>query len=290
MNPNKQANSSWLSTLLMIGIMAFGGSAAFFVLSGAPAASKKPELTPHPTAAPATAEPSGVAAAPASSAAAAPVSAQPALAVTPPTQPVVSAPAPAPSPARALAVSEPKAAVSEILPAQEPKQKASVKLKNKPQPGSTTRRDKHVRADRSSEGVPAVRDIPDTLRRADPVTPPAVTETKAPAASEPVVDFKPVPATKAAPSKDASSEPKSSSQADADPEKPVVKKLRAPPLVPAASKPVVVLTSGDKAWVRVDEQKTVVVSKGQELPGLGTYRGTDGKSAKFDSGVLPVTP
>lgn len=48
--------------------------------------------------------------------------------------------------------------------------------------------------------------------------------------------------------------------------------------------------AGDKAWVRIGDQRTVIVSKGQSVPGLGAFQGVDGKGAHFDSGVVPVNP
>ena len=45
---------------------------------------------------------------------------------------------------------------------------------------------------------------------------------------------------------------------------------------------------GSKAWLRVGDQRTVIVSKGQAVPGLGTFRGVEGKCAQFESGCLPV--
>ncbi|PNG49979.1 MULTISPECIES: hypothetical protein [unclassified Variovorax] len=48
--------------------------------------------------------------------------------------------------------------------------------------------------------------------------------------------------------------------------------------------------TGDKAWVRIGDQRTVIVSKGQSVPGLGVFHGAEGKGAKFDSGYLPINP
>ncbi|KWU17779.1 hypothetical protein AS149_13750 [Burkholderia cenocepacia] len=64
----------------------------------------------------------------------------------------------------------------------------------------------------------------------------------------------------------------------------------AEPLV-SDSKPSVVArsSSGDRAWVRLGETRTVIVSKGQAVPGLGTFQGADSKGAKFDSGYMPIS-
>lgn len=72
--------------------------------------------------------------------------------------------------------------------------------------------------------------------------------------------------------------------------KPVVKSLIAPPLVPSSVTPSVVAVAGERAWVRLDDQKTVIVTKGQTVPGLGVFQGHDAKGAKFDSGTVPVAP
>jgi hypothetical protein len=70
--------------------------------------------------------------------------------------------------------------------------------------------------------------------------------------------------------------------------RPVVKPARATPLVPSSSKPTVVMANGDKAWVKLDDQRTVIITKGQEVPGLGTFHGADKGAAKFDTGSVPL--
>lgn len=69
-----------------------------------------------------------------------------------------------------------------------------------------------------------------------------------------------------------------------------VKPVYAPDLVPGSSKPTVVTASGDKAWVKLDERTTVIVTKGEVVPGLGTFHGLVGREAKFDAGAQPVNP
>jgi len=68
----------------------------------------------------------------------------------------------------------------------------------------------------------------------------------------------------------------------------VVKSARATPLVPSSAKPTVVMANGDKAWVKLDDQRTVIITKGQEVPGLGTFHGADKGAAKFDTGSVPL--
>lgn len=53
-------------------------------------------------------------------------------------------------------------------------------------------------------------------------------------------------------------------------------------------KPVVVLATVDKAWVRLDERRTVIVSKGEALPGLGKLLETSGTTVKFENATLPI--
>ena len=69
-----------------------------------------------------------------------------------------------------------------------------------------------------------------------------------------------------------------------------IRQVVAEPLV-AESKPSVVAKSplGDKAWVRLGATRTVIVTKGQAVPGLGTFEGADSKGAKFDSGYVPIS-
>lgn len=71
---------------------------------------------------------------------------------------------------------------------------------------------------------------------------------------------------------------------------PLVRTVEAPPLVPEVVKPSIVMASpaGDKVWVKLDAQTTVIVSKGDEVPGLGVFNGMDGKTAKFGKGSLSL--
>lgn len=52
--------------------------------------------------------------------------------------------------------------------------------------------------------------------------------------------------------------------------------------VPKGASPVVVAAQGDKAWVRISDTKTIIVNKGQNVPGLGTFRGTNNGNVQFD--------
>lgn len=66
-----------------------------------------------------------------------------------------------------------------------------------------------------------------------------------------------------------------------------IKPVTALPLVPL--KPSVVMATKEKAWVRLDDRRTVIVTKGDELPGLGKLLELDAKFVKFEKGTLPVT-
>jgi hypothetical protein len=66
-----------------------------------------------------------------------------------------------------------------------------------------------------------------------------------------------------------------------------VKAVTAAPLVPP--KVVVLLATKDKAWVKIDDHRTVIVQKGEELPGFGKLLETGARSVKFEKGSVPVT-
>ena len=67
-----------------------------------------------------------------------------------------------------------------------------------------------------------------------------------------------------------------------------VKAITAEPLVRERTRPVVVMATAQKAWVKVDDKQTVIVKKGEAVPGLGLFQGADSKSAQFDSGSYPI--
>lgn len=67
-----------------------------------------------------------------------------------------------------------------------------------------------------------------------------------------------------------------------------VKAITAEPLVHERTRPVVVMATAQKAWVKVDDKQTVIVKKGEAVPGLGLFQGADSKSAQFDSGSYPI--
>lgn len=50
----------------------------------------------------------------------------------------------------------------------------------------------------------------------------------------------------------------------------------------ARTKPQVVAATADRAWVKIDAQKTVIVVVGETVPGLGTYRGKSSDGPRFD--------
>ncbi|MDO8416318.1 MAG: hypothetical protein Q7S87_08925 [Agitococcus sp.] len=67
--------------------------------------------------------------------------------------------------------------------------------------------------------------------------------------------------------------------------KPLVAKAVGSPV----ESPSIVMTTEDKAWVRLDAQSTQIFKKGQVVPGLGVFLGADKKSAKFDTGSVPLS-
>lgn len=56
---------------------------------------------------------------------------------------------------------------------------------------------------------------------------------------------------------------------------------KAPSLVQAPFTPKVLMADGQKAWVQVSPQRTVIFAKGTRVPALGVYEGGSGASAKF---------
>lgn len=48
------------------------------------------------------------------------------------------------------------------------------------------------------------------------------------------------------------------------------------------AKPTVVAATADRAWVKLDSQRTVIVGVGDSVPGLGTFRGKTAAGAQFD--------
>ena len=55
-------------------------------------------------------------------------------------------------------------------------------------------------------------------------------------------------------------------------------------------KPVVVATTEERAWVKIDHTRTVIVNRNETLPGWGKYLGPDARGAKFESGLIPTNP
>lgn len=71
---------------------------------------------------------------------------------------------------------------------------------------------------------------------------------------------------------------------------PTPKHITAEPLVKTPFKPLVVMATDAKVWVRVNEHQTQIFEKGQSVPNFGVFKESDGKSAKFESGTYPVNP
>lgn len=71
------------------------------------------------------------------------------------------------------------------------------------------------------------------------------------------------------------------------PTEPALKPVTARPLV--APKPRVLMATKEKAWVRIDDLRTVIVKKGDSLPELGRVLELDDKAVKFEKGTFPVT-
>lgn len=66
-----------------------------------------------------------------------------------------------------------------------------------------------------------------------------------------------------------------------------LKPVTARPVV--APKPRVLMATKEKAWVRIDDLRTVIVKKGDSLPELGKVLELDDKAVKFEKGTFPVT-
>lgn len=71
---------------------------------------------------------------------------------------------------------------------------------------------------------------------------------------------------------------------------PEVKAVQALPLVAETFSPVVMLATEDRAWVKVEKSRTVIVRKGESVPGLGVFMGQTANGAKFDEKVVPIKP
>lgn len=285
MTPRTRPPSAWVPYLLMSGILAFGIGAATLVLL-----SDDPSSEPSPVAI-ARGEQRD---APESPDEAAPVPASPASAPAPVAAPVPSTTVvgktattkPSAAPTAASAVTQPATARAPATPAPRP---APVAAAVAARPAAT------------SEAAP--KPIPVKRRpAAEPAPEPEVAFTKTPPKVEGKVVLKsedpaptPAPAARSAPAA-TPAETKSAGidtkpAGEVEPVKPTGKSVHATPLVaPPPAKPTVVMATGEKAWVKLDDQRTVIVPKGQEVPGLGVFHGTEGRGAKFDSGVQPVTP
>lgn len=266
MKNTKSKDSALPTYLLMGGVLTLGIGAAFMVLSKG---DTKPTRTPAPAVS-----------------AVAPVAARPAVVVVPKAA-VTPAPAPAVASAPDPAPVAPVAAATPAVPA--------------------------VVGKVDKAGPPPA---PVVAKAAEPIVVPVKVEQPAPAPVVPKIKTAPKPKEREAkrvvvrPVRAAPPAPVKTADLPrmALPEMPVtpqitreaptqriespepVKPVYAAPLTATMVKPVVVLATQDRAWVRLTDQKTVIVNKGQALPELGVYRGTDGKAAKFDSGAMPINP
>lgn len=276
--PSQSSASSLPGYLLMAGILAFGAVSATLTLRQEPAQApatvpvQAPAASTATVAAPSSAstqavltasQPTGVSAGASGPAAVqAPVASAPLSPAVPPISSVV-APASAVSQAPAAAV-EPKPAA---VPAREPVKKAQNKPAAKP-----SKKDKDA-----GDSLPVLSDKPVAPSKASEA------DSGAPVAAKPatVSSSVPEPAAK-------SVEKPVTKPSEADPSKPVVKAITAPALVPTPPAPVVVMATEEKAWVKLDDRRTVIVPKGSPVQGLGVYHGVDGRNAKFDAGSQPV--
>ncbi len=259
--PSTSSNSVAPAYLLMAGILAFGLGSAFMVLR-----SDAPEAT----------EPARVSQAPA------PVASAPSLpaeAVAAPASAVAPSPVQAPAPAPAPEPEPParKDAVDAKPSKPAPKQSAPAR-KVSPAPAKDDTETAVIERPRVSrpkapagdnQSLGAERDIP---------------KAEAPKAEAPSTE-RPAKADKA----EGASKAEGATRAPEAEPRPVIKPLTAPALVPIPAEPKVVAATEDRAYVRLDDKRTVIVKKGEPVQGLGAYLGLDGVKAKFESGTLPIT-
>ena len=70
---------------------------------------------------------------------------------------------------------------------------------------------------------------------------------------------------------------------EATKESPAPKAAEKPqPTSALSARPQVVASTADRAWVKLDSQRTVIVNVGEAVPGLGTYRGKTSAGPQFD--------
>lgn len=269
---------------LMLAIAVFGVGSSVFVLrsnpDSAPAAKPAPtteiiteasadkEPSPAPVALPPA--PVHVERAPAPSAK---PSSRPASAPAPTPAPVASpAAVKAPSPARAEPPAKQTAAKA---PAPEPKA-----------PAREPAEDKSAARNSITDSIkPTAR--PATMLPSTPAAKVQVLDQASPSASrqEAATPTAPASVPAAAPAEKAKPQPEAEKTAT-----PTPKHITAEPLVKTPFKPLIVMATDAKVWVRVNEHQTQIFEKGQSVPNFGVFKESDGKSAKFESGTYPVNP
>ncbi len=265
--PSTSSNSVAPAYLLMAGILAFGLGSAFMVLrSDAPEAAEPARLAQGPAlAAPAPA----------------PAASDSAL----PTEPAV-----APAPAPAVEPSPVPAPVSEP-----PARKDAVEAKpSKPAPKQSAPLRKVAPVPVQDDAETVVVERPKVSRPKAPAgdNQPLGVERDIPKAEVPKAEVTSAERPAKADKTDKAEGPSRVEGVPRAPEaepRPVIKPLTAPALVPVPAEPKVVAATEDRAYVRLDDKRTVIVKKGEPVQGLGAYLGLDGVKAKFESGTLPIT-
>ena len=173
----------------------------------------------------------------------------PAVRATPDKPPVEK-----PAPVKPVAVELPKEAKAQPVPkpAEPPKAPASPKTVAPP-------------VEKAAPPTPILVEQPATAVKVPPLPPtiPAVTTAPKEKPVEPVAYQAPVrEAAKESPAPKAAEKPQ-------------------PTSAPSA-RPQVVASTADRAWVKLDSQRTVIVNVGEAVPGLGTYRGKTSAGPQFD--------
>lgn len=138
------------------------------------------------------------------------------------------------------------------------------------------------------------RPAPVPTRAAPPATDftptPRVREVTSPArapSSAPATAPAPAPVPAPAPTESSSETPPAS--ATAAPAVDRVRQVQAEVVGQKPFEPSVLMATEQRAWVQVDEKRTVIVNLNQSIPELGEYKGLQGNKALFGSRSLPVT-
>lgn len=159
-------------------------------------------------------------------------------------------------------------------PAQEPKSKASRVVTSS----------RSTSAEPTRQHPPVVNAPVTPSSRAKPSTPSGIA-LELPKGGAPSVPLPPMPGTAAAPAvveakPIVSPAPPRKSVSPTEPTQ-TVRAVTAPPLVKVEVKPQVLAATAERAWVKLNDQRTVILNKGEALPGLGTYMGAPDGVAKF---------